>query len=110
YGAAAGLDTTSTPAQAWHEGAGSAGDAAADGDNYGSALASGDFNNDTFDDLAVGVPHKNHSGMAGVGAILVLYGTTPSGLSTTNRQDFDQDAPGIPGAKQVGDPWGSALG
>jgi hypothetical protein len=44
-------------------------------DRFGYALASGDFNGDGYDDLAVGVPGQAVGGAAGAGAIHVFYGS-----------------------------------
>jgi hypothetical protein len=43
-------------------------------DNFGAALAAGDFDGDGVDDLAIGVPGATWSGQAQTGYVLVLYG------------------------------------
>ena len=55
------------------------------GDEFGHALATGDFNHDGFDDLAVGVP----GGVGGAGAVLVVYGS-PASLIFADHQWLDQ--------------------
>ncbi|UCH90162.1 MAG: FG-GAP repeat protein [Thermoplasmata archaeon] len=45
-------------------------------DKFGWSLASGDFDGDGFDDLAVGIPHKNWAGKSDSGLVVVFYGTT----------------------------------
>ena len=62
--------------------------------------AGGDFDNDGFADLAVGVPGENNS----AGAINVLYGTG-GGLSGTGAQVFTQ----VGGASEAFDSFGWAL-
>ncbi|MEO8198294.1 MAG: FG-GAP repeat protein [Thermoanaerobaculia bacterium] len=54
-------------------------------DNFGAALATGDFNGDGADDLATGIPYDN--GLAGfelnnVGLVVVRYGIPGFGLET----------------------------
>jgi hypothetical protein len=54
-------------------------------DDFGDALASGDFNGDGWDDLAIGVPGKAFWGITpdAVGSVDILYGSD-GGLSTTD--------------------------
>lgn len=54
-------------------------------DHFGWALASGDFNGDTFSDLAIGVPDRDASNRADVGIVLLLNGS-PAGLDTTTAR------------------------
>ncbi len=54
------------------------------GDNYGYALAGGDFNHDGYFDLAVGVPYEADGSYTAAGAVNVLYGSE-SGFT---RQDY----------------------
>jgi hypothetical protein len=60
-----------------------AGDAIEVGDRFGYSLAAGDFNDDGFDDLAVGVIGED----GGSGAVSVFYGSA-SGISTTGAQTY----------------------
>src|SRR6185503_7636517 len=48
----------------------------ADGDGFGSALASGDWNDDGLDDLAVGSRNDSDSGVSSAGVVNVFYGST----------------------------------
>ena len=57
-----------------------------DGDVYGSSLATGDFNDDGADDLAIGVPGEN----AARGAVNVVYGQLP--FAITNGASFELGA------------------
>jgi len=50
---------------------------------YGAILASGDFDNDGFDDLAVGVPRFDANGKRDAGAISIIYGTA-NGLAAVD--------------------------
>jgi hypothetical protein len=49
-------------------------DPAETGDEFGTALAFGDFNGDGFDDLAVGVPGEDVGPIVNAGAVQVFYG------------------------------------
>lgn len=71
---------------------------------YGFSLAAGDFDGDGRDDLAVGAPdgtdppgEESQSG----GFVDVVYGS-PTGLTTTRRQTWSEDTPGIPGETESG--------
>jgi len=63
--------------------------AAEQGDRFGYALASGDFNKDGYDDLAVGVPFEYLSDLPNAGLVNILYGT-PGGLVGSDSH-FHQD-------------------
>jgi hypothetical protein len=70
------------------------------GDQFGAALAVGDFNGDPFDDLAVGTPREDVGATVDAGAVNVLFGS-PAGLTTS--QTLLQDNP------EAGDRFGAAL-
>ncbi len=79
-----------------------------DGDHFGFALAVGDFNNDNFDDLAVGVPGENVSDIGSAGAVNVVYGS--AGLLTVSGNTlWHQDSLLIAGSAERGDAFGAAL-
>jgi hypothetical protein len=59
-------------------------------DTFGWALASGDFNDDTFADLGVGAAFEDVGTAADAGAVSALYGSTGTGLTTTGAQTFVQ--------------------
>ncbi len=77
-------------------------------EGFASALAAGDFDNDGFADLAVGVPGETVGGDQNAGSIHVYYGS-PAGLTSAGEQIFDQDSPGIGGGAEPGDFFGAAL-
>ena len=65
------------------------------GDQFGAALAAGDFDGNGRDDLAVGVPAEDVDGVADAGAVHVLRGRA-GGLSGYG-QLWHQDVSGVPG-------------
>jgi hypothetical protein len=82
--------------------------AAASGDFLGDALAAGDFNNDTFADLAIGVPLEEVGGARDAGAVNVLPGSTGK-LTGAGSQYFTQDGPGVGGTAEIIDLFGDTL-
>jgi FG-GAP repeat len=71
------------------------------GDQFGSVLASGDFNNDSFADLAAGAPTEDVGNVPDAGAVSVLYGSS-SGLSTAGAQTFVQPVSAVEADDQFG--------
>jgi len=63
------------PPRTFQQGAGGVAGAAEAGDRFGTALAIGLFNDDVFDDLAVGVPGEDVGGAVDAGAVSILYGS-----------------------------------
>ncbi len=79
-------------------------------DFWGAALAWGDFDNDGFDDLAIGAPGDNldNQGQEATGTVTVLFGSS-SGLTVARAQWWHQDSPNVPGTSRLGDNFGTAL-
>jgi hypothetical protein len=78
------------------------------GDEFGRALAAGDFDGDGDDDLAVGVPGEDTDGGTDTGALHVLFGAG-AGLSGAGSQLWHQGSTGVPGTSGDGDHFGAAL-
>ena len=76
------------------------------GDKFGWALASGDFNNDARDDLAVGVPYED-AAVADSGIVQVFFGSV-EGFDSF-EQAFSQGAGALFDGRQSGDLFGFAL-
>ena len=106
YGSASGL--TATGNQQWLQGSGGVGGVAEVGDQFGFALTSGDFNNDSFADLAIGTPFEDVGTVVDAGAINVLYGSAAR-LTATGNQQWLQGSGGIIGVAEESDFFGAAL-
>lgn len=68
---------------------------AAPHDEFGMAMAWGDFDGDGFDDLAVGVPNEGVGQSAQAGCVHIFYGW-PYGLTLAGTQLWHQNRPGVP--------------
>jgi hypothetical protein len=77
-------------------------------DGFGSALAAGAFDADSFVDLAVGVLGETVDSFEFAGAVNVLPGSA-DGLTGSGSQLFTQDSPGVPGGVEFDDFFGGAL-
>jgi hypothetical protein len=77
-------------------------------DGFAAALAVGDFDNDTFGDLAAGAPFEDVAATADAGALSVLPGSA-AGLTAVGGQLFTQETPGVPGTAQELDFFGFTL-
>lgn len=77
------------------------------GDFFGAVLVSGDFDNDGFDDLAIGVPGENIRGQIAAGGVVVAYGSR-SGITTSGSQMLSQKGR-VPGKAEHFDAFGAAL-
>jgi hypothetical protein len=99
YGSSAGLATGTRQvihqSLGWVPGAGEA------YDHFAESLASGDFDQDGFADLAVGVPDEDTTAGKNAGSVTLLWGS-PSGLAAaTAEEEFDAPA--------AGNRWGEAV-
>lgn len=81
---------------------------AADDDFFGWAVASGDFDDDGYIDLAIGCPGREVNGFAAAGVVKVLYGDA-DGITGTGQQSWHQDSAGIDNVAETADHFGSAL-
>jgi hypothetical protein len=106
YGSGNGL--TATGNQLWHQDTGNVEGVAEGGDGFGNSLAAGDFDNDGYDDLAIGVDGEAIGTIERAGSVNVLYGSL-TGLTDSGDQLWHQDSSGIPNAPQVGDFFGNSV-
>ena len=78
------------------------------GDLFGSALASGDFDGDGIDDLAIGSRGEDVGGVVDAGEVHVVYGTD-GGLRGAGSIVLRPSRPALPGEAGPGARFGSTL-
>jgi hypothetical protein len=108
YGSA-GAGLTATGNQIWHQDSPGVLGTAEHPDYFGDALTSGDFDNDGFDDLVVGVPFEHFDVGFSFGAVNVLYGSAGAGLTASGDQLWTQDSSGVLDTAEHPDYFGGAL-
>ncbi len=78
-------------------------------DQFGNAVAAGDFDNDGFDDLAIGCRLEDLFAVGGAeGMVHVVYGTA-AGLDPATVQLWTQDVGAILGTADAGNTFGTSL-
>ena len=92
----------------WHQDRSGMEDGAEAGDLFGVALAAGDFDDDDYVDLAVGIRNEDVGGDDDAGAIQILYGAS-DGISATDNRFWHQDSQYIEGGAEYNDHFGCAL-
>ncbi|CBG71327.1 MULTISPECIES: FG-GAP and VCBS repeat-containing protein [Streptomyces] len=107
YGSAAGPVTASTTAVS--QDTGRVPGTSERGDGFGSEVSLGDIDGDGFQDLVVGTPDEDLSGVVDTGAVTVLHGSA-AGLDTQSGfQYFTQATAGVPGTNETYDGFGSEV-
>ena len=76
-------------------------------DSFGFSLAAGDFDGDTFFDLAVGVPGENVGAVSDAGAVTVLFGSA-AGITAGGAQTLFQGG-GAAGSAEAFDRFGQSV-
>ena len=99
---------SSTGSQIWSQASPGIAGAQEAGERVGESLAAGDFNNDGFDDLAMGVPRESVGTEDNAGAVNVLYGGA-NGLTATGDQLWTQNSESVDGEAEASDLFGAAL-
>jgi hypothetical protein len=80
-------------------------DASENADEFGSLLASGDFNGDLFDDLYIAAGGET-LGAANLAGVLHLLPGSASGVTATGSALFQQGANGTPDTAEASDFFG----
>jgi hypothetical protein len=93
YGTASGL--TGAGGQIFTQNSPGVGSSAEPDDNFGYALAAGDFDSEGFADLAIGAPGEDVGTLDRGGAVNILPGSA-GGLTGLGSQIFTQNSPGSP--------------
>jgi hypothetical protein len=107
-GSGAGLNTVTRVPQFLRQG--TLLDTPEPGDRFGAALTAGNFGGTVgVFDLAIGVPGEDIGTVQDAGAVNVVYGSSASGLTTTNNQFWHQGTPDIANSIRSGDQFGAAL-
>ena len=107
YGSASGLSTAGN--QIWHRGMANLYRDPEPFDHFGHSLAVGDFDDDGYDDLAIGVPNSTAwPPVDKAGVVQVLYGSS-AGLTADRDEVWGQGITGIPGDVEANDRFGFAL-
>jgi len=109
YGTSSGLSDSND--EMWHQDSDDGTEirgGSEEGDHFGEVVAIGDFDNDGYDDLAIGVPFEDLDGYEDAGAVNVIYGSR-NGLTGSGNQMWHQDQDGVRGAVEEGDRFGQAL-
>ncbi len=104
-------DLSSAGDQIWHQDLAGMTDLAGSDEQFGYALAIGDFDGNGKNDLAVGVPGDWVSlPNDNAGAVHIIYGYDTSGLDDLNNEWLIQsDGTGDPNGSEASDKFGSSL-
>ncbi len=105
YGSAGGVSNSDVAF--WHQDTGNVGSICEDDDQFGYALAVGDFDGDGYDDLAIGSPYEDWN-QTDSGIVQILYGSS-SGITDAGGQLWRQGGAGVPGVEDANDHFGFSV-
>ena len=77
-------------------------------DLFGESVATGDVDEDGYDDVVIGAPGEAVGDAQGAGAITVLFGSD-AGVHTRDAQAISQATKGVPSEAESGDGFGRAI-
>jgi hypothetical protein len=104
-----GNGLSATHAQAWTQDDTDVPGAVAAGNQFGYALAAGNFSGGSKADLAVGSPGMTVNGASGAGVVDILIGAS-AGLTGSGSTAWSQATTGISGTAELNDGFGSVVG
>ncbi|MGB4858298.1 MAG: FG-GAP repeat protein [Dokdonella sp.] len=78
------------------------------GDHFGASLAIGQFDQNTLDDLAIGIPDEDILSTVDAGVVMIVYGGV-AGLYPQDAEVFYRGANGLTGTYQPDEKFGYAL-
>lgn len=104
----AGTEGPGTAPEWWSQNSPGVPGSAEPDDAWGNDLSVADVDADGYADVAVGAPGEDVGTAADAGAVWLLRGS-PTGLTVTRAQSFDQNTPGVPGSAETGDAWGAQV-
>jgi hypothetical protein len=106
YGGADGLSAAGS--QRWDQASPDVFGSVEEDDNFGAALAAGDFDGDDYTDLAIGSSAETFEGVDFAGVVHVLYGST-GGLTGAGSTFIAETSAGIDGEAERADNFGHDL-
>jgi hypothetical protein len=106
YGTTNGLSDTGN--QLWRQGDSGILDSEETDDKFGYTLTIGDYNNDGYGDLAVGVPFEDIESIVDAGIVQIILGSG-SGLTSNGNQVWYQGYQGLQGVSEESDYFGWSL-
>jgi FG-GAP repeat len=92
----------------WRQGYNGILDSSEAGDFFGAAIVAGDFDNNGWDDLAIGAPGESYALLTDAGAFHIIYGSA-GGLTGSGDQYWDEESSGVFGTGESDDQLGSRL-
>ncbi|GAA3802095.1 FG-GAP repeat protein [Streptomyces phyllanthi] len=101
YSSSSGLSTTKK--SVLHQNSSGVPGGAEVGDGFGQAVASGDLDNDGYDDAIVGIPGEDLAGLSNAGGAIVFWGS-PTGLNGADSTWLED-----PGQLRAGANFGRAI-
>ncbi|MCP3974973.1 MAG: hypothetical protein GY720_10830 [bacterium] len=106
HGSGGGLSTSDD--KIWHRGTSGVKGDLRQSALFGRSLATGDFDGNGYDDLAIGARDDTVDGLYAAGSVSVLYGAS-TGLQKAGDDLLHRNTAGIGGSPQVSDRFGHAL-